>query len=49
MPMDICHMHDGKTNCYKFVKDGVKHMLVPIKEEDATESSGAKALLIRGE
>ena len=40
--------HDGKTNCYKFVKDGVKHTLVPIKEEDATESSGTKALLIGG-
>eukprot|EP00253_Pinus_taeda_P024940 PITA_24940 len=38
--------HDGKTNCYKFVKDGVKHTLVPIKEEDTTESSGTKTLLI---
>eukprot|EP00253_Pinus_taeda_P031622 PITA_31622 len=41
-------MHDGKMNCYKLVKDGVKHMLVPIKEEDARESSGTKALLIGG-
>eukprot|EP00253_Pinus_taeda_P014651 PITA_14651 len=32
-------MHNGKTNCYKFVKDGVKHTLVPIQEEDATESN----------
>eukprot|EP00253_Pinus_taeda_P017972 PITA_17972 len=40
--------HDGKMNCYKFVKDGVKHTLVPIKEEDTTESSGTKALLIGG-
>eukprot|EP00253_Pinus_taeda_P033797 PITA_33797 len=38
--------HDGKTNCYKFVKDGLKHTLVPIKEEDTTESSGTKTLLI---
>jgi len=30
------------------VKDGVKHTLVPIKEEDAAESSGTKALLIGG-
>ena len=40
--------HDGKTNCYKFTKDGVKHTLVPIKEEDTAESSGTKALLIGG-
>eukprot|EP00253_Pinus_taeda_P004493 PITA_04493 len=40
--------HDGKTNCYKFVKDGVKHTLVPIKEEDTTEVSGTKALLMGG-
>jgi len=40
--------HDGKTNCYKFVKDGIKHTLVPIKEEDVAEPSGTKALLIGG-
>eukprot|EP00253_Pinus_taeda_P008765 PITA_08765 len=40
--------HDGKTNCYKFTKDGVKHTLVPIKEEDSAESSGTKALLMGG-
>eukprot|EP00253_Pinus_taeda_P023317 PITA_23317 len=26
-------VHDGLTNCYKFVKDGIKHTLVPIKED----------------
>eukprot|EP00253_Pinus_taeda_P010981 PITA_10981 len=41
-------VHDGKTNCYKFVKDGVKHTLVPIKEEDTAESSGTKTLLVGG-
>eukprot|EP00253_Pinus_taeda_P027019 PITA_27019 len=40
--------HDGKTNCYKFTKDGVKHTLVPIKEEDSAESSRTKALLMGG-
>eukprot|EP00253_Pinus_taeda_P003108 PITA_03108 len=40
--------HAGKTNCYKFTKDGVKHTLVPIKEEDSAESSGTKALLLGG-
>eukprot|EP00253_Pinus_taeda_P021142 PITA_21142 len=41
-------VHDGKTNCYKFVKDGIKHTLVPIKEESIAEASGAKALLLGG-
>ena len=41
-------MHDGKTNCYKFVKDGVKHTLVPIGKEDTAEASGTKALLVGG-
>eukprot|EP00253_Pinus_taeda_P006760 PITA_06760 len=40
--------HDGKKNCYKFLKDGIKHTLVPIREEDAVEPSGTKALLIGG-
>jgi len=40
--------HDGKTNYYKFTKDAVKHTLVPIKEEDTTEPSGTKELLIEG-
>eukprot|EP00253_Pinus_taeda_P036651 PITA_36651 len=26
--------HDGVTNCFKFVKDGIKHVLPPIKEEE---------------
>ena len=41
-------VHDGKKNCYKFVKDGIKHSLVPTKEEDTTENSGTKALLLGG-
>eukprot|EP00253_Pinus_taeda_P017697 PITA_17697 len=41
-------VHDGKTNCYKFVKDGIKHTLVPIKEENTAEASGVKALLLGG-
>eukprot|EP00253_Pinus_taeda_P015165 PITA_15165 len=41
-------VHDGKTNCYKFVKDGIKHTLVPIKEENTAETSGVKALLLGG-
>eukprot|EP00253_Pinus_taeda_P017366 PITA_17366 len=40
--------HDGKTNCYKFMKDGVNHTLVTIKEEDTAEASGTKALLMGG-
>lgn len=30
------------------MKDGVKHTLVHMKEEDATEGSGPKALLLGG-
>ena len=41
-------VHDGKTNCYKFVKDGIKHMLVPIKDEETTETGGTRVLLIGG-
>lgn len=45
---DRSAVHDGKTNFYKFVKDGIKHTLVPIKEESAAETSGVKALLMAG-
>eukprot|EP00253_Pinus_taeda_P008970 PITA_08970 len=45
---DRSAVNDGKTNCYKFVKDGIKHTLVPIKEENTTETSGVKALLMGG-
>ena len=41
-------VHNGKTNCYKFVKDGIKHTLVPMKEEDTIENSGTKSLLLGG-
>eukprot|EP00253_Pinus_taeda_P022762 PITA_22762 len=45
---DRSAVHDGKTNCYKFVKDWIKHTLVPIKEETTAEASGVKALLLGG-
>eukprot|EP00253_Pinus_taeda_P033803 PITA_33803 len=41
-------VHDRKKNCYKFVKDGIKNTLVPIKKEETTESSGIKVLLVGG-
>jgi len=45
-------VHDGVKKCYRFVKDGIKHTLVPMKEakegEETTETSGTKALLLRG-
>eukprot|EP00253_Pinus_taeda_P031637 PITA_31637 len=41
--------HDGMLNCYKFEKDGVRHTLVPIREEKETiEVNETKALLISG-
>eukprot|EP00253_Pinus_taeda_P027901 PITA_27901 len=45
---DRSAVHDGKTNRYKFVKDGIKHTLVPIKEKNTAEASGVKALLLGG-
>lgn len=39
-------VHDGLTNCYKFVKDGIKHMLVPIKEEWTTKTGEPRTLLV---
>eukprot|EP00253_Pinus_taeda_P030639 PITA_30639 len=45
---DRVAVHDGKTNCYKFVKDGIKQTLLPIKEENTAEASGVKALLLGG-
>eukprot|EP00253_Pinus_taeda_P006624 PITA_06624 len=39
-------VHDGLTNCYKFVKDGIKHTIVPIKEEGTIGTSEPRALLV---
>eukprot|EP00253_Pinus_taeda_P029483 PITA_29483 len=39
--------HDGVMNCYKFEKDGVRHTLVPIREEKETaEENKTKELLM---
>eukprot|EP00253_Pinus_taeda_P033677 PITA_33677 len=41
--------HYGVMNCYKFEKDGVRHTLVPIREEkETTEVNETKALLMSG-
>jgi len=39
-------VYDGLTSCYNFFKDGIKHMLVPIKEEGTTETSESRPLLV---
>eukprot|EP00253_Pinus_taeda_P016052 PITA_16052 len=39
-------VHNGLTNYYKFVKDGIKHMLVPIKDEGTIETSEPRTLLV---
>eukprot|EP00253_Pinus_taeda_P034934 PITA_34934 len=42
-------IHDGVMNCYKFEKDGVRHTLVPIREEkETTKVNETKALLMSG-
>lgn len=41
--------HDGVMNCYEFEKDGIKHTLVPIREEkEAYETGETRALLMSG-
>lgn len=39
-------VHDGQTNCCKFFKDGIKHMLVLIKGEGTIGTSETRALLV---
>ena len=41
-------IHDGESNYYKFEKDGIKHTLVPLKEESIAETSSPKVLLLGG-
>lgn len=42
-------MHDGKRNTYKFGKDGVNHMLLPLQEEDVPgKNTDPKTLLLGG-
>jgi hypothetical protein len=38
----------GRQTVISLSKDGIKHTLVPIKEEDTAETSGTKALLMVG-
>lgn len=41
-------VHDGESNCYKFEKHGIKHTLVPLKEEDTVGTSNLKVMLLGG-
>lgn len=41
-------VHDRESNCYKFEKDGMKHTLVLLKEEDTTRTSNPKVMLLGG-
>lgn len=41
-------VHDGLRNCYKFFKDGIKYILVAIKEEGTIGTSESRALLVSG-
>eukprot|EP00253_Pinus_taeda_P009832 PITA_09832 len=41
-------VHDGLMKCYKFVKDGIKYTVVPIKEEGTTRTSEPRALVVSG-
>ena len=41
-------IHDGESNYYKFEKDGIKHTLVPLKEDNIVETSSPKVLMLGG-
>ena len=41
-------IHDGEINCYKFEKDGIKHTLVPLKEDSIAKTSSPKVMLLGG-
>ena len=41
-------IHDGKKNTYKFHKDGIDHILIPIKDEVTSTTPEPKALLLSG-
>ena len=41
-------LHDGKKNTCKFHKDGIDHMLIPIKDEGTSATPEPKALLLSG-
>lgn len=41
-------VHDGKSNSYKFQKDGIKHTLFPLQEEGGSISTDLKAILMSG-
>jgi len=41
-------VHDGRSNCYKFEKDGTNHTLFPLQEGGAAEQGSPKALLLNG-
>lgn len=40
-------MHDGKDNTYTFVKDGIKHTLVPMQEQRGNNNISASSNKIR--
>ena len=45
---DIEAIHHGWRNCYNFKKDGIRHTLLPLQEEQSTGGSNAKDLLLNG-
>ena len=41
-------IHDWWRNCYKFKKEGIRHTLLPLQEEQSTRESSLEALLLNG-
>ena len=41
-------IHDGKKNTYTFEKDGRKHTLIPMKDEESIKHVSPKMLMVSG-
>ena len=39
-------VHEGRRNYYSFDKDGMKHVLLPLKEGGIVEQQAAKVLML---
>lgn len=45
---DIAKIHEGKSNCYKFEKDGIMHIVLPLQEGKTSGTRNSKNLLLGG-
>ena len=41
-------VQEGRRNCYRFDKDGMKHVLLPLQEGSTMEQQATKVLMLTG-